>query len=208
MTDDSAFSLPPSGLTSSDHSLSGSLIVAMPALDDDFFSRSVILLCQHTKDMALGLVLNQPLEKINFGRLAKDLDLEFVNDSPKLKTLPVYRGGPVETERGFVLHSLDYLLAEQTLKFGQKTCSFGLTANRDILTDITKGKGPEKFRLALGYAGWRAGQLEKELSENAWLIVPARHDLVYHTESKALWERALATIGIPAKHLSKHTGSA
>jgi putative transcriptional regulator len=151
------------------------------------------------------------MERINFSRLVEDLDIPLdLKDQAQshIGKTPIFRGGPVETERGFVLHSLDYKNPTGTLRFSGLADGFGLTAARDILVVIAKSKGPEKSLIALGYAGWMAGQLEQELSQNAWLTAPADPELVFGYDRANLWHKALSTLGIRPEHLSGQTGTA
>lgn len=192
-------------------SLQGTLLIAMPSLHDHNFDHSVVLVCQHDDSHALGLVLNQPMERINFKRLVEDLDIPLDVDQSaqnRIGKTQIFRGGPVETERGFVLHSLDYQNRAGTLRFSGATDGFGLTATRDILVDIANEKGPSQSLIALGYAGWGAGQLEQELSQNAWLTAPADPQLVFTQDRSNLWQKALSSLGIRPEHLSGQTGTA
>lgn len=194
-----------------DISLAGKLLIAMPSLNDPNFDHAVVLVCRHDEQHALGLVLNQPMERVNFKRLVDDLDIDLESEhDPKgqLANSLIYRGGPVETERGFVLHSLDYALSDGTLKVNAAKGEFGLTATRDILVDMAKARGPEKAIVTLGYSGWSAGQLEQELTQNAWLIAPASPELVFCRDTQKLWSKALQSIGIRSENLSGLTGTA
>ncbi len=164
--------------------LDGQLLIAMPAMGDPRFSRSVIYLCAHSSEGAMGIVINQRAPNISFGGLLAQLDImpseERIALPSGLSAMEVHLGGPVETGRGFVLHSADYFEAESTLPINETVC---LTATVDILTDIAKGSGPNKALLALGYAGWAPGQLEDEIQANGWLNSPADPELVFDPAS-------------------------
>jgi putative transcriptional regulator len=154
--------------------LDGQLLVAMPAMGDPRFARSVIYLCAHSADGAMGIIINQRAPNISFTELLEQLNIVPPQDRIRLPSgltaMAVHLGGPVETGRGFVLHSADYFKAESTLPIDESVC---LTATIDILRDIAKGTGPDKALLALGYAGWAPGQLENEIQNNGWLNCPA-----------------------------------
>ncbi|MFT4076137.1 MAG: YqgE/AlgH family protein [Asticcacaulis sp.] len=199
-------------------SYQGQLLIAMPALNDQPFNHSVIYLCQHDAEHAMGLVLNQPINGLNFSQMMKELGIESHNPifARRLATQKIYRGGPVQNDRGFVLHTLDYQLSDVTLDLGGPFISrpdgeeqgVGLTASRDILVDLSGGTGPARSLIALGYAGWGPGQLEAEISQNAWLVAPASQELLFGGDPEHLWSRALASMGIDAGHLSGTAGTA
>ena len=175
--------------------LSGTLLVAMPQMGDPRFERAVIYLCAHTAEGAMGLVVNRALEDIRLPDLLRQLSIP---DSGSSDAIQVHFGGPVETGQGFILHSADYM-QDSTLMVGG---SVGLTATLDILKDIARGAGPHRSLLALGYAGWGAGQLESEIQANGWLIVPADEMLLFDHDLETKWERALAKIGVDITLLS------
>lgn len=195
-------------------SYQGQLLIAMPSLADQPFDHSVIYLCQHDGQHAMGLILNQPISGLNFSKMMKELGIESGNR--RLATQKIYRGGPVQNDRGFVLHSLDYQIDDITLDLGGPFISrpdgeeqgVGLTASRDILVDLSGGAGPARSLIALGYAGWGPGQLESELSQNAWLVAPASQELLFGGDPDHLWARALASMGIEPVHLSGFAGTA
>ena len=195
-------------------SYQGQLLIAMPGLNAQPFDRSVIYLCQHDEDHAMGLILNQPISGLNFSKMVKELGITGENAS--LATQKIYRGGPVQNDRGFVLHSLDYQIDDITLDLGGPFIKrpngdaqgVGLTASRDILVDLSSGAGPSKTLIALGYAGWGPGQLEDEIGQNAWLVAPASQDLLFMGHPEHLWSRALASLGIEPGHLSGTAGTA
>jgi putative transcriptional regulator len=181
--------------------LTGQLLIAMPAMDDPRFSRSVIYMCLHNEEGAMGLIINKLADSLTFDNLLSQLDINPLEVVPKL---PIHFGGPVETIRGFVLHSTDYS-GEGTINVAN---DMALTATINILKDIAEDKGPEKFFLALGYAGWGAGQLDGEIQQNSWLHVPADADLTFGPNIGDKWERAIAKIGVDLSLLSHDAGHA
>jgi putative transcriptional regulator len=198
-------------------SYQGSLLIAMPSLNSDGFAHSVVYVCRHDESHAMGLILNQPIAGLDFGIMLKELGIGpgKPEASARLDHQKIYRGGPVQNDRGFVLHSLDYSLNDATLPLGEPYATrdgepegVGLTASRDILIDLSQGDGPERALIALGYAGWGAGQLEDEIGQNAWLVAPASQDLLFGGSPDTLWARALASLGVEAGHLSGSVGTA
>lgn len=181
--------------------LTGQLLIAMPQMSDPRFERTVIYICAHTADGAMGLVVNREIEALTFPDLLKQLniDAECVDDK-----IQVLFGGPVETGRGFVLHSSDYV--QNTTMLVDKRV--GLTATMEVLKDIASGNGPKLNILALGYAGWGPGQLDAEIHANGWLSVPADDGLIFDHDLDNKWERALAKIGIDFSMLSGEAGHA
>lgn len=163
--------------------------MAMPAMGDPRFEQTVIYMCAHSEDGAMGLVVNKLVDYITFPELLDQLDIEV--QSPVENTL-VHAGGPVETGRGFVLHSTDYT-QDSTLIVSP---DIGLTATADILTAIAEGAGPRRSLLALGYSGWAPGQLENEIQANGWLHTEADEDLVFGADNDDKWSRAIAKLGI------------
>ena len=206
-----------------DHvSYQGRLLIAMPVLQDQSFDHTVIYLCQHDETHAMGLILNQPIEGLDFGRMLRELGIApgLADGDRELSGKTIFRGGPVQNDRGFVLHTLDYHIEDITLNLGppsdsgpetpampEISDSVGLTATRDILVDLSKGTGPQQSLIALGYAGWGPGQLETELSHNAWLIAPATKDLIFG-DPELMWARALERLGVQPGHLSIVAGTA
>ncbi|MGB8275207.1 MAG: YqgE/AlgH family protein [Alphaproteobacteria bacterium] len=182
-------------------SLSGQLLVAMPQMRDPRFARTVIYMVAHTEDGAMGLVLNRVLGSVTFPDLLRQLGIDA---SDSASNIHVHFGGPVETGRGFVLHSADYHQGA-TLRVDEKV---SLTATIDILRDIADGAGPRHCLLALGYAGWGPGQLEDELHGNGWLHVTADEDLVFGEDLEGKWEHAIAKIGVDFRNLSDEVGHA
>jgi putative transcriptional regulator len=191
-------------MASRDHSevsLSGQLLVAMPQMSDPRFARTVVYLCAHSSDGAMGLVVNRLIDSLTFSSLLSQLGVEAEGEPADM---PVHFGGPVESSRGFVLHSADYL-QDSTLVIDDE---IALTATVDVLKAIARGDGPRHRVLALGYAGWAPGQLDAEIQANGWLLVPADVDLVFGAENDAKWERAIAKIGIDLSLLSSEAGHA
>ncbi len=189
--------------------LDGSLLVAMPAMGDPRFAKSVIYMCAHSADGAMGIIINQRAPNISFTELLEQLDIVPPQDRIRLPIglggMAVHLGGPVETGRGFVLHSADYFKAESTLPIDESVC---LTATIDILRDIAKGSGPDKALLALGYAGWAPGQLESEIQSNGWLHCIADPELIFDPEVDRKYNRALGSIGIDPMRLVNNSGHA
>ena len=184
-----------------DDSLTGQLLIAMPGMEDPRFAQSVVFLCTHTAEGAMGLVLNRPLAAPSFSDLLKQLDIEPV---PPQRTIRLYHGGPVENARGFVLHTTDWT-GEGSLRVDD---GLALTASLDVLKAIAGGGGPRESLLALGYAGWSAGQLDNEMRQNAWLTAPADPDLLFDAEHETKWRRALAKLHIDPAHLASGAGHA
>lgn len=195
-------------------SYQGSLLIAMPGLGDASFSHSVIYLCRHDPLHGMGIILNQPISGLDFRVMLRELNIPegHAGRNPALAQQKIFRGGPVQMDRGFVLHSLDYQLEDATLPLvppvGEDGDPIGLTASRDILVALSQGRGPQHSLIALGYAGWGPGQLEAELTQNAWIVAPATHDLLFGGDTDHLWHRALSSLGIDAAHLSGTAGNA
>lgn len=185
--------------------LDGQLLVAMPGMADERFARSVIYVCAHSQDGAMGIIVNQPAPKVTFSEILVQLDVLNAEPASTIGRVPVVRGGPVEAGRGFVLHTPDYFVDNSTLPIDE---SVSLTATLDVLRAIAEGKGPNKAVLALGYAGWSPGQLETEIQANGWLNCPADSDLVFDTGLDDKYTRALRKIGIDPVMLSGQAGHA
>lgn len=189
--------------------LDGQMLVAMPGMADDRFARSVIYLCAHSEEGAMGIVINRPASKVKFPDLLVQLEViqkdEAIRLPGKAGEMQVLKGGPVETGRGFVLHSNDFFIDNSTLPIDQ---GVSLTATVDILRAIANGSGPDRAVLALGYAGWQAGQLETEMQHNGWLNVPGDTSLIFDAELDSKYERAVAHLGIDLARLSTHSGRA
>lgn len=180
--------------------LKGKVLIAMPGLGDPRFEHSVVLICDHGDDGAMGLVINKPLADLKSGDLLDQLDIDGADSNER-----IYFGGPVETGRGFVLHSPDYKSRLQTLEICDR---FSLTATIDVLEDIARGQGPADAIIALGYAGWGPGQLEAEMSQNAWLTAEAEADLIFNAPDAQKWSLTLAGIGVDPRLLSAEAGHA
>jgi putative transcriptional regulator len=189
--------------------LDGQMLIAMPTMQDERFSRSLIYVCAHSTEGAMGIVVNHPATNINFSDLLVQLEVipadDLIDLSPRAGAVQVLKGGPVETSRGFVLHSADFFINESTLPIDEGVC---LTATLDILKAIARGEGPSSAVLALGYAGWAAGQLETEIQENGWLHCSADTDLIFGGDVETKYERALGKIGVNAAMLSSESGHA
>ncbi|WP_421724582.1 YqgE/AlgH family protein [Bauldia sp.] len=189
--------------------LDGQFLIAMPGMQDSRFTRSVVYICAHSDDGAMGIMINQPAPQITFRDLL--IQLGIIPEGPEIRLpdnaddMRVQRGGPVETGRGFVLHSADYFIENSTLPIDEHVC---LTATLEILKAIAVGKGPQSALLALGYAGWAPGQLETEIQANGWLNGPATPDLIFDSDIDAKYDRALAMIGIDSHRLSGEAGHA
>lgn len=181
--------------------LTGQLLVAMPQMLDPRFSRTVVYMCTHSEDGAMGLVVNKPMENVGFPELLDQLGLEA--SGPK-RDIRVHFGGPVESGRGFVLHTSDYV-QDATMVIDER---MALTATTDILKDIADGKGPRSSILVLGYAGWGPGQLDGEIQANGWLSVAADDGLVFGGDPENAWDAALAKIGVTPAMLSGSAGHA
>ena len=181
--------------------VTGQLLIAMPGMRDERFAKSVIYMCAHTEEGAMGLVLNQRLDSLTFAELISQLELDEKHLS---KDVPVHFGGPVESGRGFVLHTSDYQ-QDATLEVVN---GVALTATVDILKAIAQGKGPQKSLLALGYAGWGPGQLDMEIRANGWLQVPSDSEIIFDIEPDTKWERAIQRLGIDPRMLSDDAGHA
>lgn len=188
--------------------LEGQLLLAMPQMTDRRFARSVIYLCAHSDEGAMGLIINQRATHLGFMDLLKRLDIDFdaTDDGVPgdLISMPVHVGGPVETGRGFVLHTNDYAVGDSTL-LDDGVC---LTATLDILKAIASGKGPQHAIMALGYSGWSPGQLESEIQANGWLHCAADTDLIFDPDLDAKYTRALAKLGVDPSHLVGDAGHA
>jgi putative transcriptional regulator len=189
--------------------LDGHFLIAMPSMADQRFSRAVVYVCAHSADGAMGIVINKLADEITFRDLLVQLDIVQSENLPDLPggvdKVRVHRGGPVETGRGFVLHSGDFFLENATLPINEGVC---LTATLEILRAIAEGRGPDRALLALGYAGWAPGQLEAEIQANGWLHCQANGAILFDDDVEAKYDRALATIGIEPAMLSSDAGHA
>lgn len=191
---------PPLPFTDTD--LVGKLLIAMPGMGDPRFDHSVVFLCAHSDQGAMGLIVNKQVPDISFADLLQQLDIPVGSGAGERG---IFFGGPVEGARGFVLHSRDYDGGGGTMEVDD---TFGMTATKDILEAMASGSGPRAALAALGYAGWGPGQLEDELQQNAWLTVEADEAIVYEADNGAKWQKALAKLGIDPLMLSATGGSA
>jgi putative transcriptional regulator len=182
--------------------LEGKLLIAMPGMPDPRFEKSVIFMCAHSAEGAMGIIVNKAVPGLSFHDLMKKLELQVSQDSPNF---PVLYGGPMETGRGFVLHSGDYDGSDATLPVSEDV---SLTATLDILRDMGKGNGPENAIFALGYAGWSPGQIESEIRSNGWIHCDCDSDLLFNVNMEGKWATALGKLGIDVSGLSLHTGHA
>jgi putative transcriptional regulator len=187
--------------------LDGQMLVAMPGMLDRRFARSVIYLCAHSEEGAMGIVVNQPAQIKNFPELLVQLQViapeERISLPRATQEIQVLQGGPVQTDRGFVLHSADFFIDNSTLPIDD---GVSLTATVDILRAIAAGEGPHRAILALGYAGWDAGQLENEIQHNGWLNCPADPSILFDRNLETKYTRALRSIGIDLARLSSGAG--
>jgi len=186
----------------SEHDLTGKMLIAMPGMGDPRFDHSVVLLCAHSDEGAMGLIVNKRVPDLNLDDLLEQLEIERGDGS---HGVAVHFGGPVEGGRGFVLHTRDYAGKPGTLDIDK---AFGMTATKDILVDIAMGQGPKATLTALGYAGWGPGQLESELQQNAWLTVDGDAAIVFDEDDGGKWARALKKLGIDPLMLSAAGGRA
>ncbi|MGC6531169.1 MAG: YqgE/AlgH family protein [Candidatus Puniceispirillaceae bacterium] len=183
------------------NSIRGQLLVAMPHIDDARFKKSVILMCQHDSDAAMGLVINKAKPNFNLDDLREKLSLKKAHMQGE--TL-IYDGGPVENGRGFVVHSADQMLPN-SLPLGP---DMGMSVQLSMINEIASGMGPMHHRIMLGYAGWDAGQLESELKDGMWFHMTASSDFIFNTDPDQLWNHCFALSGFDAASLSPHAGSA
>lgn len=180
-------------------------LIAMPCMADERFKKTVIYMCEHTEEGAMGLIINRPLE-INVGDMLEQIELEPVSEiiHPKSLTQPVYFGGPVSEDRGFVLHNDPQLFSASI----SLDANITLTTSKDLLCLLGTHEEPEKFIIVLGYAGWGAGQLEQELALNSWLTTEADPSIIFNTPFGSRWEKALRQFGINPLNLSSDIGHA
>jgi putative transcriptional regulator len=196
------------GGSSSRGYLDGQMLIASPAMSDDRFAKSLVYICAHSPEGAMGIVVNQPASNIKFPDLLVQLNVVPDRDAIQVglghDDVMVMKGGPVETGRGFVLHSSDFFIENSTLPIDEGIC---LTATIDILKAIATGEGPASAMLALGYAGWAPGQLEQEIQSNGWLHCPADRDLIFGDPQRK-YEKAMRKLGISPGMLSSEAGHA
>ena len=192
-------------MSTSSIDLTNQFLIAMPGVADDAFAGSVIYMCEHNDKGALGLVINKPIS-LTLGNLFEKVELSL--DDPELAERPVFYGGPVQTERGFVLHEpLDeaggHYNATLVVPGGLE-----MTTSRDVLEALSNGAGPRRVLVTLGYSGWAAGQLEEELGRNGWLTVTATPEIIFDTPIEERYERALGLLGVDPRMLSQEAGHA
>ncbi len=181
-----------------EENLTNHFLIAMPALKDAIFTKGVVYVYEHSKEGAMGVVINRSLQ-ITLGNLLQHLDIEVKDDA--IAAIPVLAGGPVGPEQGFVLHN-------RMEGDDDVTQQITITASKEILRDISLGKGPEKFVITLGYAGWEAGQLEKEIRRNDWLVTPFSDEILFSTPLEKRWQAAAKIIGVDINNLSDQVGHA
>lgn len=182
--------------------LAGQILIAMPGMADPRFDRSVILMCAHSAEGSMGLIINKPLDDMSFSGLLEHLKIPV---APEGRDIRVHLGGPVERGRGFVLHSPDWQVGRGTMAVPG---GFGMTATTDILEALAKGGGSDKALLALGYSGWGPGQLEAEIARNDWLTCDPAEGLVFGGDDRVKWSAALRGMGIDPLTLSAAAGRA
>jgi len=181
--------------------LTGQLLVAMPGMRDPRFAQTVVFMCAHTAESAMGIVINRPLEGLSFESLLEQLS---VGPTPPVRRIRMHAGGPVEPGKGFVLHTTDWV-QEGSLRVDER---FALTSSIDVLKAIARGEGPRRGILALGYAGWGPGQLDDEILQNAWLSVPADESFVFADDLASMWRGALSALKVDPLLLSGAAGRA
>jgi len=182
--------------------LTAKLLIAMPGMGDPRFETSVILVCAHSPEGAMGLIINKQLDDLRLSQLVEQLE---IGDGTCVRDRAVHFGGPVEPGRGFVLHTRDFISDISTLEFGDE---FGMTATLDVLEELAVGAGPMRALMALGYAGWGPGQLESEILANGWLTCEADLTLVFDTKDTLKWGAALKSLGVDPLGLSAAAGHA
>jgi len=195
-------------VTNGSQSLEGQFLIAMPGMSDNRFSRTVIYMCAHTDDGAMGLVINQQAEDMSYAGLLFKLELFSKIDTDinsNVKMLSVHIGGPVATSRGFVLHSSDYFIKDSTLLINDDIC---LTSTIDIIQAIADGSGPQQSMTAIGYSGWGPGQLEFEIQRNGWLNCPADQEIIFENDINRKYDHALTNMGIDPAFLAHDHGHA
>ena len=192
----------PLGMEDSDSPLAGQLLVAMPEMSDPRFANTVIYMCAHSDEGSMGLIVNKPTPEIRFSGLLDQMDIP---TAPMGREVPVVYGGPVDAQRGFVLHSSDYASDDGTLDDDDE---FRMTATQDVLEDLARGDGPQQAIMALGYAGWGPGQLDYEIAQNGWLMCPSTADILFGADHGHKWQAALQSIGVNPLMLSAAAGRA
>lgn len=181
--------------------LTGKCLISSPYLDDEHFMRSVIYICSHTKDGAMGFVINKKLQEFSFADLTVQLPISNINPNQEIY---LHQGGPLEKIRGFVIHSTDYVKSDTIIIDKQ----IAISSSLDIITDIAFGIGPKDNIIALGYSSWSAKQLEQEIINNNWFIADPEPELVFRTKDEDKWQKALQHVGIEIDQLSSFSGRA
>jgi putative transcriptional regulator len=182
--------------------LTGHLLIATPAIQESCFARSVIYLCAHNEAGAMGVIINYPVQDLNLKEIFQQLD---ISADKQMRDLPIHFGGPVESNRGFIVHSAEDCQTEEALI---RKNGVAVTSSINVLQALAVGKGPTKGMLVLGYAGWSAGQLEAEIESGSWIAVPASKHLVLDTDNETKWNVAISTLGIDMGHFSSDVGHA
>ncbi|MEO9863322.1 MAG: YqgE/AlgH family protein [Yoonia sp.] len=182
--------------------LTGKLLIAMPIMGDDRFAKSVVYICAHSEDGAMGIIVNKPSTEVRFANLLEQLEIEM---APTARKIRIHLGGPVEQSRGFVLHSTDYASEGGTIEVDD---NISMTATMDVIEEIARGAGPTSAMMALGYAGWGPGQLEGEIGQNGWLTCDADDDIVFGRANDHKWTAALKGMGVDPLMLSETAGRA
>ncbi len=185
-----------------DFCLSGKFLVATPGAHDPHFSKTVVLVCNHDDQGAMGIVVNRRMETLSFSDLLENLDIDPTFELPDPH---VYFGGPIDISHGFVIHTSDYVIETSLAVPG---CDLFMTATVEILRAIGESRGPEQYLIALGYSGWAAGQLELEIQDNAWLVTDSQEDLLFEAEDDLKWLHTLAYMGVRSGDLSNTIGHA
>lgn len=179
-----------------------SFLIAMPGLGDFQFNQAVVYVCAHSEEGTMGVVINQPLIDINLGEVLEQMNIDVTDGH--VSDFPVYLGGPVQPERGFIIHSPNNAW-QSTLVTSSE---LGVTSSKDILQSIAAGEGPDDAIVILGYAGWGAGQLEEEIAKNYWLVTQASPDILFKTPISRRWEKAAALLGVDMANMSGDAGHA
>lgn len=183
-------------------SLTNNFLIAMPLLNDFNFARAVVYVCAHNEEGAMGIVINHPIYNIKLGEVMSQMEIKVKHKA--VNELPVFLGGPVQPERGFIIHRPNDEW-QSTLLTGD---DLGVTSSQDILQALAVGKGPKEFIVLLGYAGWGPGQLEEEVANNYWLTTPASPEILFNTPPEERWSAAAALLGVDIINISSETGHA
>lgn len=186
---------------SSQELLQNQFLIAMPQLIDINFFRSVVYLCLHTEEGGMGVIVNRPLLDLNLGQVMEQMSIDVTDE--KIKQFPVLLGGPVQPDRGFVLHTDDEQSWESTMKTGG---TLAITSSQDILKSIAEGKGPSKFLVCLGYSGWGRGEIENEIIHNDWLVSPVCQRILFELPFESRWQSAFEFLGVNRNQLSQDVG--